>query len=241
MLRKWEDLPEYLKIPQVKPYYDALNKKRFSLCIKRILDVVLSLFLIIATSPIMLVLAILIKLDSKGPVFYRQTRVTQYGEEFGIFKFRSMFLGADKGSQLTIGTDSRITKIGRFIRKYKLDEIGQFFDVLRGKMTFVGTRPEVPIYVNEYTPEMLATLLLPAGITSQASIYYKDENKLLDMADDADEMYINVVLPDKMKYNLDSIIKFSLINDLKIMVKTFFAVLGKEYSNKEPEDLRVKK
>jgi len=241
MLRKWEDLPEYIKIPQVKPYYDALAKKRFSLFLKRVCDIILSLFLIVAASPIMLILAILIKLDSKGPVFYRQTRVTQYGEEFGIFKFRSMFLGADKGSQLTVGKDSRITKIGRFIRKYKLDEIGQLFDVLRGKMTFVGTRPEVPVYVNEYTPEMLATLLLPAGITSQASIYYKDENKLLEIADDADEMYINVVLPDKMKYNLDSIMNFSLINDFKVMVKTFFAVLGKEYSYKEPEDLHVKK
>lgn len=241
MLRKWEDLPENLKIPQVKCYYDALNKKRFSLFLKRMLDVVLSVLLIILTSPVMLVLAILIKLDSRGPVFYRQIRVTQYGEEFGIFKFRSMFLGADKGSQLTVGKDSRITKIGRFIRKYKLDEIGQLFDVLRGKMTFVGTRPEVPVYVNEYTPEMLATLLLPAGITSLASIYYKDENKLLDIAEDADEMYINVVLPDKMKYNLDSIENFSLINDLKIMVKTFFAILGKEYSYKEPDNLKVKK
>ncbi len=241
MLRKWEDLPENLKIPQVKTYYDALNKKRFSLFMKRIFDIFLAIFLIIATSPFMLVLAILIKLDSKGPVFYRQTRVTQYGEEFGIFKFRTMFLGADKGSQLTIGKDSRITKIGRFIRKYKLDEIGQFFDVLRGKMTFVGTRPEVPVYVNEYTPEMLATLLLPAGITSQASIYYKDENKILDIADDADEMYINVVLPDKMKYNLDAIENFSLFNDIKIVVKTLFAICGKEYSYKEPEDLNVKK
>jgi lipopolysaccharide/colanic/teichoic acid biosynthesis glycosyltransferase len=241
MLRKWEELPENLKIPQVKPYYDALNKKRFSLFLKRMLDVFLAILLIIASFPIMIVLAILIKLDSKGPAFYRQTRITQYGEEFGIFKFRSMFLGSDKGSQLTIGRDSRITKIGRFIRKYKLDEIGQLFDVLRGKMTFVGTRPEVPIYVNEYTPEMLATLLLPAGITSLASIYYKDENKLLDMADDADEMYIHVVLPDKMKYNLDSIMNFSLINDFKVMVKTFFAILGKEYSYKEPEESKVQK
>ena len=241
MLRKWEDLPEGLKIPEVRSYYDALNKKRFSLFLKRFLDIVLSLVFIVAASPLMLILAISIKLDSKGPVFYRQIRVTQYGEEFGIFKFRSMVTGADKGSQLTVGRDSRITKIGRFIRKYKLDEIGQLFDVLRGKMTFVGTRPEVPFYVKEYTPEMLATLLLPAGITSQASVFYKDENKLLDTADDADEMYIKVVLPDKMKYNLDYIEKFSLLNDFKIMVMTFLAICGKEYSYNEPEDIKVKK
>ena len=238
MLRKWDDLPENLKTPEVKAYYDALNKKRLSLFLKRFFDIVLSFVFIVVSSPLMVILAILIKLDSKGPVFYRQIRVTQYGEEFGIFKFRSMVTGADMGSQLTVGKDSRVTKIGRFIRKYKLDEIGQLFDVLRGKMTFVGTRPEVPFYVKEYTPEMIATLLLPAGITSQASIYYKDENRLLAIADDPDEMYINVVLPDKMKYNLDSIMNFSLLNDFKVMIKTFFAILGKEYSYNEPKEIK---
>ncbi len=227
ILRKWEDLPEKMQIPEVKEYYDSLSKKRFQLVLKRVFDIVVSFSLLAVLLPVFIILAIAIKLDSKGPVFYRQTRVTQYGENFRIFKFRSMVTDADKGALLTVGGDSRITKTGKFIRKYKLDELSQLIDVLRGTMTFVGTRPEVPKYVEKYTPEMMATLLMPAGITSEASVYYKDENELLDTAEDVEKTYLEVVLPDKMKYNLAAIKSFSFIDDIKVMLLTVFAVFRK--------------
>ena len=224
ILRKWEQLPAEMQIPEVKVYYDILQKRKISLVLKRLFDITVSSLMLLFLSPLFLILAIAIKLDSKGPVFYRQTRVTRYGEEFRIFKFRSMVTDADKGSLLTVGGDSRITKTGKFIRKYKLDELSQLIDVFRGTMTFVGTRPEVPRYVEKYTPEMMATLLLPAGITSEASIYYKDENELLDAAEDVEKTYLEVVLPDKMKYNLAAINSFSFIDDIKVMVLTVLAV-----------------
>ena len=220
LLKKWEDLPKEMQLPEVKEYYDILCKKKGQLLLKRIFDVTVSFLLLAFLSPVFLALAIAIKLDSKGPVFYRQVRVTQYGKEFRIFKFRSMVTDADKGSLLTVGGDSRITKTGRFIRKYKLDELSQLIDVFRGTMTFVGTRPEVPKYVEKYTPEMMATLLLPAGITSEASVYYKDENELLDAADDVEKTYLEVVLPDKMKYNLAAIRSFGFFDDIKVMILT---------------------
>lgn len=224
MLRKWEDLPEEMQIPEVKEYYDILQKRKLSLVMKRLFDITVSFLMLLFLSPVFLILAIAIKLDSEGPVFYRQTRVTRYGEKFRIFKFRSMVTDADKGSLLTVGGDSRITKTGKIIRKYKLDELSQLIDVLRGKMTFVGTRPEVPKYVEKYTPEMMATLLMPAGITSEASVYYKDENELLDAAEDVEKTYLEVVLPDKMKYNLAAIRSFSFIDDIKVMILTVLAV-----------------
>lgn len=224
MLRKWEDLPEEMRIPQVKRYYDVLEKKRFSLLVKRVFDIAVSLVLLVLLAPFFAVLALAIKLDSPGPVFYRQLRMTRYMERFRIFKFRSMVSGADKGSQLTVGNDSRITKVGAFIRKYRLDEFSQLIDVLRGTMTFVGTRPEVPKYVEKYTPEMLATLLLPAGITSMASVRYREESKLLENSEDTEKTYLEVVLPDKMEYNLKAIEEFSLISELKIMVMTVLEV-----------------
>ena len=227
ILRKWNDLPEEMRIPEVREYYDILCKKKFQLVFKRLFDIAVSFTLLAVLSPLFIILAIAIKLDSKGPVFYRQTRVTQYGEEFRIFKFRSMVTDADKGSLLTVGGDSRITKTGKFIRKYKLDEFSQLIDVLRGTMTFVGTRPEVPKYVEKYTPEMMATLLMPAGITSEASVYYKDENELLDAAEDVEKTYLEVVLPDKMKYNLAAIRSFSFIDDIKVMILTALAVFRK--------------
>ncbi len=227
ILRKWEELPSEMQTPEVRKYYDILKKKKFSLFLKRLFDVTVSFILLVLFSPVFLILAIAIKLDSKGPVFYRQTRVTQYGKEFRIFKFRSMVTDADKGSLLTVGGDSRVTKTGRFIRKYKLDELSQLIDVFRGTMTFVGTRPEVPKYVEKYTPEMMATLLLPAGITSEASIYYKDENELLDAAEDVEKTYVEVVLPDKMKYNLAAINSFGFFDDIKVMILTVLAVFRK--------------
>lgn len=232
-LRKWENLPPEMQTEEVRKYYDILKKKRASLFFKRLFDICISLVLLIVLSPIFLVLSIAIKTDSKGPVFYRQTRVTQYNREFRIFKFRSMVQGADKGSQVTVENDVRVTRVGKLIRKGRLDEISQLIDVLRGKMTFVGTRPEVPKYTRQYTPEMMATLLLPAVITSLASIYYKDEAELLDSAEDADKVYVEKVLPAKMYYNLKAIEKFSFWGDIKIMFMTFFAVLGKEYRDEK--------
>ena len=185
--------------------------------------------MLILLSPVFLILAVAIKIDSRGPVFYRQVRVTQYGKTFRIFKFRSMTNGADKQSQLTTKGDARITRVGKLIRKFRLDEISQLIDVLRGKMTFVGTRPEVPKFTDQYTPEMMATLLLPAGITSLASIYYKDEAELLDSVDNADAVYVEKVLPDKMYYNLKALKEFSFFGDIAVMFKTAFAMLGKEY------------
>lgn len=213
----------------VKPYYEILQKKQISLIFKRLFDIVVSLIMLLILSPVFLVLAIAIKLDSKGPVFYRQVRVTQYGKEFRIFKFRTMVNNADKiGSQVTVGGDSRITRVGKVIRECRLDEIGQLLNILGGSMTFVGTRPEVPKYVEKYTSEMWATLLLPAGVTSEASIRYKDEAALLDASEDVDATYIQDVLPGKMKYNLRSIQEYSFFKDIKTMFQTVFAVVDKD-------------
>ena len=228
ILKKWEELPENLRTDAVRPYYDLLAKRRGSLALKRCFDVVVSAMMLLVLAPVFLVLAIAIKLDSPGPVFYRQVRVTQYGREFRIFKFRSMVSDADKrGSLVTVSGDSRITRVGHVIRSCRLDELCQLIDIFRGTMTFVGTRPEVPKYVAAYTPEMMATLLLPAGVTSEASILYKDEAELLDAADDVDAVYIRDVLPGKMKYNLDALENFSFFSDIATMFRTVFAVLGK--------------
>ena len=229
LLKKWEKLPAEMQTEQVREYYDVLKKKRLSLFFKRVFDIVVSFVMLIILSPVFVALAAAIKIDSKGPVFYRQVRLTQYNKKFRIFKFRSMVQNADKGSLVTVGEDSRITKVGKFIRKCRLDELCQLIDVLRGTMTFVGTRPEVERYTKQYTSEMMATLLLPAGVTSLASIYYKDEAELLDNAEDADKVYVEDVLPGKMYYNLKAIEEFSFFGDIKIMFMTVFAVLGKEY------------
>lgn len=228
-LVKWDKLPADMQTEEVREYYDVLHKKRFSLFWKRIFDIFVSAIMLIILSPLFLILAIAIKTDSKGPVFYRQERVTQYGKPFRIFKFRSMVQNADKGSQVTVDHDSRVTKVGKFIRKFRLDEICQLIDIFRGTMTFVGTRPEVPKYVNEYTPEMKATLLLPAGVTSLASIYYKDEAELLSGAEDTDKTYVEKILPAKMYYNLKEIKNYGFWRDIKTMFMTVFAVLGKNY------------
>ena len=225
----WEKLPPQMQTEAVKPYYEILQKKQISLIFKRLFDIVVSIIMLLILSPVFLVLAIAIKLDSKGPVFYRQVRVTQYGKEFRIFKFRTMVNNADKiGSQVTVGGDNRITRVGKVIRECRLDEIGQLLNILGGSMTFVGTRPEVPKYVEKYTSEMWATLLLPAGVTSEASIRYKDEAALLDAAEDVDATYIQDVLPGKMKYNLRSIQEYSFFKDIETMFQTVFAVVDKD-------------
>ena len=246
-LLKWEKLPKEMQTEEVRKYYDILKKKQCALFFKRVFDIFVSLLMLIILSPLFLVLAIMIKIDSKGPVFYRQERVTQYGKKFRIFKFRTMVVDADKiGTQVTVNNDSRVTRVGKLLRKARLDEISQLIDVLRGALTFVGTRPEVDKYVQQYTDEMKATLLLPAGITSEASIRYKDESKLLDTAgEEADEVYVKKILPSKMKYNLQSLKTFGFWKDIKVMFMTVFAVFGKEYkdtlntdetTNKKTED-----
>ena len=225
ILKKWDDLPEFMKCDEVKVYYDILSRKKGSLVLKRIFDIVVGVILLILLAIPMLVIAVMIKMDSKGPVFYRQERVTRYGKKFRIHKFRTMVNNADQiGSAVTVGGDSRITRVGAKIRDYRLDELPQVFDVLSGDMSFVGTRPEVTKYVEKYSNEMLTTLLLPAGITSEASIRYKDEAKLLDAADDVDRVYVEKVLPSKMRYNLESIEKFSFARELGTMIRTVIAV-----------------
>lgn len=226
LICKWDKLPDDMKNDAVYTYWQKLHKKNFSLFWKRIFDIVVSLIMLILLSLLFIILAIAIKCDSKGPVFYRQERVTQYGKKFRIHKFRTMVNNADKiGSQVTVADDSRVTKVGKFIRKLRLDEVSQLFDVLSGAMTFVGTRPEVPKYVEQYTDEMKATLLLPAGVTSLASIKYKDEDRLLANTENVDETYINEVLPGKMEYNLQALRKCGFWRDIGIMFKTVGAVL----------------
>lgn len=229
LLKKWEQLPPEMQTEEVRKYYDILKKKQVSLFFKRMFDIVVSFLMLILLSPLFLILAIVIKLDSKGSVFYRQDRVTQYGRRFRIHKFRTMVQNADKGSQVTVSNDSRITRVGKVIRNCRLDEIAQLIDVIQGTVTLVGVRPESTKYVAAYTPEMMATLLLPAGVTSLASILYKDEAKLLDVADDTDKVYIEKILPAKMYYNLKSIENFSFWGDIRIMFMTVFAVCGKQY------------
>ena len=226
LIKKWEKLPKEFQIEEIRPYYEKLRKKNFSLFWKRIFDIFVSGLMLILLSPFFLILALAIKIDSRGPVFYRQERVTQYGKHFRIFKFRSMVNNADKkGTLVTVGNDSRITRVGKLIRKLRLDEVSQLIDVFRGTMTFVSTRPEVPKYVDKYQPEYLATLLLPAGVTSMASIKFKDEAELLDGKEDVDKVYIEEVLPKKMEYNLSEIKKYGFWRDIKIMFMTVFAVL----------------
>lgn len=220
-MKSFDKLAEQFRTEQVRHYYDILCKKSKSLFLKRTCDILLSVILLFILILPILIIAVAVKLNSKGPVFYRQVRVTTYGKLFKILKFRTMVENADKiGSLVTTDSDSRVTGIGRFLRKYRLDELPQIFNVLSGSMSFVGTRPEVPKYVDKYKPEYFATLLIPAGITSLASIMYKDEEKLLSSEENADEVYIEKILPEKMKYNLQYTENFGFRSDLKLMLKT---------------------
>lgn len=226
MLREWNELPNYMRTEEVRLYYECLKKKKLSLIMKRCFDVIVASIMLLILAPLLIIISVLIIKDSKGGVFYRQERVTQYGRKFRIFKFRTMVANADRaGTQVTVQNDTRITKVGEKLRKYRLDEIPQLINIILGDMTFVGTRPESTYYVKHYTKEMFATLLLPAGVTSEASILYKDEADLLEQADDVDEVYIKKVLPEKMKYNLESVKKFSFWREIGTMIKTVFAVM----------------
>lgn len=226
LVKRWDKLPIDMQNDAVRSYYELLRKKAGSLLIKRLFDIVMSIVLLVVLSPVFLIVSLFIKADSKGPVFYRQERVTQYGKMFKIFKFRTMVVNADKiGSLVTINNDSRVTKIGKKLRKYRLDEIPQLLNILTGDMTFVGTRPEVPKYVAHYTDEMKATLLLPAGVTSKASIEYKDEEKILKEAENTDEVYVERILGEKMRINTESIRSFSFFSDMFLLLRTCLAVL----------------
>ena len=230
-LIRWEQLPEYMRNEKVRPYYEMLKRRQGDLLLKRGMDLVVALILAVVLSPVMLVLAICIKADSRGPVFFRQKRITRYGKEYRIFKFRTMVADADKkGPAVTAAGDSRITRMGNLLRKCRLDELPQLFNVISGDMSFVGTRPEVKKYVDAYSDEMYATLLLPAGITSRTSIAYKDEDEVMEKylketGGTVDEVYIAYVLPEKMKYNLDYLRKFSVFGDIKVMIDTVLAVI----------------
>lgn len=226
MLRDWNELPQHMRTEAVRPYYESLKKKKVSLILKRGFDVVMATVMLALLSPMLIIISILIVVDSKGGVFYRQERITQYGRKFKIFKFRTMVSNADKiGAHVTLQNDNRITNIGKILRKYRLDELPQLLNIIVGDMSFCGTRPESTYYVKHYKPEMFATLLLPAGVTSEASIRYKDEAELLENADNVDDVYINEVLPEKMKYNLESIKQFGFFREIGIMIKTVFAVM----------------
>lgn len=226
VLKKWEELPDFMRVDEVRVYWETLDKKRCQLVFKRVFDLLLSGILLGILAIPMGVIAILIKRGSEGPVFYRQERVTTYGRHFRIHKFRTMVRNADKiGAAVTVVNDSRITKIGVMLRKFRLDELPQIFDVIKGDMSFVGTRPEAVKYVEQYKPEYNATLLMPAGITSEASIRYRNEDKLLEGADDVDRVYMEEVLPAKMVWNLESIKRFRLLCDILTMFRTVFTVL----------------
>ncbi len=230
MLRRWEDLPEFMKVPEVRPYWEILDRKRGQLLLKRMFDLAVGIVHLAILAIPMLMIAVMIKLDSEGPVFYRQDRVTAYGRYFKIHKFRTMVNYADKiGAEITVENDGRITRVGSKLRAFRLDELPQVFDVIIGNMSFVGTRPETVKYVKRYRAEFNVTLLLPAGITSEASIRYKNEDRMLNIADDIDRVYVEEILPAKMKWNLSAIANFSFLGDLLTMFRTVAAVLGKDY------------
>ena len=226
MLLPFEKLPAEFQNDAVKRYYDILKNKKRSLFFKRALDIFLSVLLLIVLIIPIIILSLCVKLTSKGPVLYKQVRVTAYNRHFHIYKFRTMVVNADKmGALVTSSDDPRVTKIGRFLRKFRLDELPQVFNVLKGDMSIVGTRPEVPRYVDAYAPAMYATLLMPAGITSLASIKFKNEERMLENSNSADEDYVNIILPKKMHYNLLYLKTFDIKTDLYLMFKTVTEVL----------------
>lgn len=195
---------------------------------KRFFDIVASACGLLVLSPLFLVLAIWIKLDSKGPVFYRQVRVGRNNKDFRLYKFRSMRVGSDKLGLITVGgRDPRITRSGYFIRKYKLDEFPQLINVFIGDMSLVGPRPEVRKYVEMYTPEQMKVLSVRPGITDIASIRYRNENELLEQVDNPDEYYEQVIMQDKLRINLEYVDNNSLMNDIKLIFLTFWKIVSK--------------
>lgn len=225
ILARWDELPDKLRIPEVRPYWEIVNARYGQLLVKRALDVTGSLGLAVVLAPAMVAAAIAVKIESPGPVLYRQERVTQYGRCFRIHKFRTMVDGADcLGALVTSNGDSRITRVGSFLRRFRIDEFPQLIDILTGDMSFVGTRPEVPKYVDSYMAEWMATLLLPAGVTSRASIEFKDEAILMSSDGETDSIYLDVILPKKMKLNLDAALNCGLLSDFVVILDTVRSV-----------------
>lgn len=221
MLFDYDKLPSPMKNESVKVYYEMLREKKVALVIKRGLDIVMSLVMIAALMPILIVISLIVKFDSKGPVFFKQERITRGMKKFRIIKFRTMVDGAAMlGPAVTLKGDKRITKVGWVLRKTRIDELPQLFNVLAGDMSFVGTRPEVEKYVKHYSDDMMATLLLPAGITSNASIEFRNEAERLKNTENSDRVYIEEILPAKMALNLEYLRDFSLKLDFKILIKT---------------------
>lgn len=226
MLKRFEDLPPFLQTEAVRPYYEYLAKKRGQLLAKRFLDILLALLLILLLSPLLILSALAVKCSSRGPIFYLQERVTQYGRHFRIYKFRTMVPDAQAlGGAVTVENDPRVTRVGYWLRRFRLDEFPQFFNILKGDMTFVGTRPEVPEFVDAYDDEMRATLLLPAGSVSTASVAYKKESDLLQGVSDPHQFYIEEILPEKMALNLSDLRQFSLAHELKILLQSLASVV----------------
>lgn len=226
-MRKWNDIPSFMKNDKVREYYDILKKHEKELILKRICDIILGLVLFVVLLPVMICIAIVVRIDSKGPILFRQTRITAYGRRFAIYKFRTMYVGKSgiSGPQVTARDDNRITSIGKRLRMYRLDELPQLWNILVGDMTFVGTRPEVEKYVRQYSEEMKATLLLPAGVTSKASIEYKDEEELLMGVENVEEMYVQKILPEKMEYNLEALRNYSFLSDVRTIFRTVREVI----------------
>lgn len=225
-MKKFENLPQNFQVDAVKEYYDILSHKKVSLFFKRLLDFLVSFILIVLFCWLFLVVAIAVKTTSKGKIIFKQQRVGKYGKCFNVLKFRTMVTDAEKlGRQITVGEkDPRVTSVGYFLRKFRFDELPQLINVLKGEMSFVGARPEVPHYVEKYTDEMMATLLLEPGITGTASIYFKDEASMLEIEPDPELCYINHILPKKMGMNLDYMKNLSVGYDIKIIFKTIFEV-----------------
>lgn len=229
-MRAFEKLPAQFQNDSVKAYYDILSKRQGSIILKRVFDIIVSLILLVFLIIPIAVISILIKVNSPGPVLFKQKRVTTYGKIFMIYKFRTMVVNAESlGSKVTTKNDARVTSIGKTLRKFRLDELPQIFNVIGGSMSFVGTRPEVQKYVDLYEDEYYATLLLPAGITSLTSIKFKDEENLLSAIVDTekiDETYVKTILPQKMEYNLQYTKEFGFLSDIKIMFKTVKEVIS---------------
>lgn len=228
LLKRWDQLPEHMKNDSVKQYYDILEKKRYSLYMKRVFDIIVSLMSMILLLPVLFIITLSIKRDTKGPILFHQIRVTQYEKTFKILKFRTMVdVHLSSENKVTMKNDTRITAVGKMLRRYRLDELPQLINVIKGEMTLVGTRPEVVKYVSLYSDEMLATLLLPAGVTSETSLDFKDEEALLTDGEHVDEEYIERILPLKMAENLKSLKEYGFFRDVKVFFKSFFIIFFK--------------
>ena len=221
-MRKWNKLPKYMQNNEVELIYDSLKKKFFYRFIKRLFDFFASLFLFVLLLLPSLLIAIIIPLTSKGSPIFKQERVGRYGKSFIIFKFRTMKIGSEQSGQITSKNDSRVTKFGKFLRKTHIDEFPQLLNVLVGQMSFVGTRPEVPMFLEYYRPIWMATLLMRPGITSTSAIVNTNESEKIAVKENKNEYYVNTLMPQKMEMNINDLRNCGLFYDIKIMWRTVF-------------------